>query len=128
MADHLDADGQPARALQQRHRNRGYAQKRPQSVKYVLSGEIQTLVDSFNKMGEDLMETTVSKDYVDDILKNMLDSLIVINPDGTIKTVNRATCNLLGYKEEELVGENFSLVIIDKAEPGHEESLDSLAE
>ncbi len=66
--------------------------------------EIGTLVASFNQMAEDLQNTTVSKDYMDDIIKNMIDSLIVTTPDGSINMVNQATLTLLGYGEEELLG------------------------
>jgi PAS domain S-box-containing protein len=66
--------------------------------------EIGTLVASFNQMAEDLQNTTVSKDYMDDIIKNMIDSLIVTTPEGTIDMVNEATLVLLGYREEELLG------------------------
>jgi PAS domain S-box-containing protein len=66
--------------------------------------EIGALVVSFNQMAEDLQNTTVSKDYMDDIIKNMIDSLIVTTPDGTIDMVNQATLTLLGYDEKELLG------------------------
>ncbi|MBW2644866.1 MAG: PAS domain S-box protein [Deltaproteobacteria bacterium] len=66
--------------------------------------EIGQLAASFMKMSEDLKQTTVSKEYVDNIMDSMIDTLIVVDSDGKIKTVNRATCELLGYKEEELVG------------------------
>jgi two-component system sensor histidine kinase/response regulator len=66
--------------------------------------EIGTLVASFNQMAEDLQNTTVSKDYMDDIIKNMIDSLVVTTPGGTIDMVNEATLTLLGYREEELLG------------------------
>jgi PAS domain S-box-containing protein len=66
--------------------------------------EIGQLATSFKKMSEDLKATTVSKEYVDNIMDSMIDTLIVVDSDGKIKTVNRATCKLLGYKEEELIG------------------------
>ena len=47
----------------------------------------------------------VSHQQVASILENMLDAVIVVNPDGTIRTVNWATVNLLGYAKEELVGQ-----------------------
>jgi len=55
---------------------------------------------------QDLKETTVSKNYVDSIFRSMVDTLIVVDADAdaTIKTVNPATINLLGYTEKELVG------------------------
>ena len=64
------------------------------------TGEIRMLVDSFNKMAEDLERTTVSKEYVGNIIKSMNDALIVVSPEGRILNVNGATCRLLGYAAE----------------------------
>lgn len=55
-------------------------------------------------MEDNLGEVTVAKTYMDSIVESMLDALIVIDPDGKIKTVNKATAGLLGYKEDELIG------------------------
>ncbi|MDD5142034.1 PAS domain S-box protein [Methanoregula sp.] len=70
--------------------------------------EIGELADSFNRMTADLVQTTVSRDYFDDILKSMFDMLIVLEPDATIQSVNRRTCDVLGYRSDELVGRSFS--------------------
>jgi len=43
-----------------------------------------------------------AKDYIENIINSMADSLIVIKPDLTINFINRATCELLGYTEQEL--------------------------
>ena len=53
---------------------------------------------------EDLISTTVSKSYVDNILKSMAETLMVIDTDGTIQRVNQAAISLLGYERHELVG------------------------
>ncbi len=66
--------------------------------------EIGQLARVFNKMAADLSRTTVSKDYVDGIIKSMGDALLVTSSDGLIVTVNAATCRLLGYAESELIG------------------------
>ena len=66
--------------------------------------EIGQLARVFNKMANDLSQTTVSKDYVDGIIKSMGDALLVTSSDGLIVTVNAATCRLLGYAESELIG------------------------
>lgn len=78
--------------------------------------EIGNLADSFNKMVDELKRTMVSKDYVDNIIKNMIDTLIVIDAEGKIKTVNPATAQLLGYKEEELIGKPVTLIFEDGTE------------
>jgi len=70
--------------------------------------EIGGLGIAFNKMTEDLgkyqHELTVARDYADSIITNMLDALVVIDPKGKIATINKATSELLGYKEDELIG------------------------
>jgi PAS domain S-box-containing protein len=73
--------------------------------------EVGALADSFNKMTEDLRKTTISKDYVDNIIGSMNDTLIVVAPDSKIRSVNRATCELLGYGEGELIGKDIGQVI-----------------
>lgn len=78
--------------------------------------EIGTLANSFNKMTEDLRRTTVSKDYVDNIIGSMNDTLVVINPDVSIRSVNKATCDLLEYTEDELIGRDMNLIVPQEEE------------
>jgi PAS domain S-box-containing protein len=66
--------------------------------------EIGELANSFSKMAEDLQKITVSRDYVDNIIKTMADALIVTDLDRKIRTINPVTAKLLGYKEDELIG------------------------
>jgi PAS domain S-box-containing protein len=51
-----------------------------------------------------------SKYYVDNILRSMADSLLVINADMTIGAVNPSLLNLLGYQEHDLIGESPGLI------------------
>ncbi|HCJ65902.1 MAG TPA: hypothetical protein DHV62_00895 [Elusimicrobia bacterium] len=44
----------------------------------------------------------------------MIDSLIVINPDATIRTINRATVELLGYEEKELIGKLVGIIFAEE--------------
>ncbi len=69
------------------------------------TGEVQHLIQSFQRMASDLRQTTVSKTHLDNILHGMLDGLVVVGADGRIQTANRATRNLLGYEESELLGQ-----------------------
>jgi diguanylate cyclase (GGDEF)-like protein/PAS domain S-box-containing protein len=62
-------------------------------------------------MTKDLVNTTVSKAHVDSILHNMNDSLIVTSNRFQITSVNRATLDMLGYKEDELIDRNIGKVL-----------------
>ncbi|WP_051303458.1 EAL domain-containing protein [Psychromonas aquimarina] len=77
--------------------------------------EVGELACSFNKMTEALQKTTVSKDYLDNILKTMLNMLIVITPDRNIISVNQAALTLLDYKENELIGRSVDIIIAEKS-------------
>lgn len=78
--------------------------------------EIGVLADSFNKMTEDLRRTTISKDYVDNIIGSMNDTLVVVDLEAQITNVNRATCELLGYEEDELTGKDINLIVPQEEE------------
>ncbi len=81
-------------------------------VNITTKDEIGELAICFDLMVEGLKETTVSKFYLDKILASMLDSLIVVDLDGTIQTVNHATCHLLGYSKKELIGQKLDRVLM----------------
>jgi len=67
--------------------------------------EISTLGEAFNRMVADLRERTVSKAYVDSVIRSMREMLIVTDSLRRIQSVNPATLAELGYQEEQLVGE-----------------------
>ncbi len=58
-----------------------------------------------------------NQEYIENIIGSMIDMLIVVTPDGRIATVNRATLELLGYAQEDLIGQSFGVVMRD--EDGH---------
>ena len=76
--------------------------------------EVGILADAFNRMTNDLSKTTVSKSYVDNIIKSMLDTLIVVDAQARIIKVNKSTLNLLGYRRQELVGKPIRDIILDE--------------
>ena len=76
-------------------------------------GEIKQLAESFNEMVDALKRITVSRDYVDNILRSIVDMLVVLNPDLTIRQVNSSLLETLGYKETEIVGRYFSAIQLD---------------
>jgi len=50
----------------------------------------------------------------DQIISTMSDSLILVNPEGNISTVNQAALDLLGYSEKALIGKNVSVLFREK--------------
>jgi len=78
----------------------------------VLHGdELGDLAEVFNDMREKLQRTTISRDYVDNVLSSMNETIIVTSADGTIKKVNDATSRMLNYSEEELLGQPLDLIV-----------------
>lgn len=66
--------------------------------------EFGDLARSFNEMSRTLSGTIVSKNYLNTILDNVVDLLVVIDMDGRIKKTNRAAQAALGLSEKELAG------------------------
>jgi PAS domain S-box-containing protein len=73
--------------------------------------EVGQMAVAFNAMLDQLAATTVSRDYVDNIIRSMAESLLVADTQGAIRTANQATLSLLGYSEPELVGKPVSLIL-----------------
>lgn len=73
--------------------------------------EFNTLADSFNQMLESLESTTVSKSYLDNILNNMFDSLIVTDSELIIRSVNKSVSKLTGYSEQDLENKPLSILL-----------------
>lgn len=57
------------------------------------------------------------------ILDQELDAILTIDPHGTIESVNRATTEVFGYPEEELIGRNVSTLMPPPYADHHDEYL-----
>ncbi len=81
--------------------------------------EVEALANSFNHMAEDLgtsqRELLLAQEHNTNIMRSMIDALVVVDPDMKIQTVNRATCEMLEYDEDELLGTHIS-TLFDKHE------------
>ncbi len=71
--------------------------------------EIAELGASFNQMARDIREKTVSKDYVENIIRTMGEPLVVTDLKGAVVFVNEAFTKLLRYKLEEIKGEHIRM-------------------
>ena len=55
-------------------------------------------------VAERTAELEQAKQYLENIIGQMGEALLVLKPDGTIKSANPAACNMLGYGEDSLIG------------------------
>ncbi len=79
------------------------------------------LAGVFNAMRDKLQQTTISRNYIDKVLANMNEAIFITTPDDIISRVNKATLDLLGYTEQELVGQIIDIVV-DKKRTGRLQS------
>ncbi len=65
---------------------------------------------------EEREEIFNKKVYLESIMSSMTDALIVVNSDATLRSVNKATLDLLGYREDELVGQPVKKIFLQEEE------------
>jgi len=80
-------------------------------LKETRGDDIGELAAVFNDMRDRLKETTISRDYVDNLLSGMNEAIIVTGDDGKIQRINDATTYLLGFDEAELLGTPFDILV-----------------
>lgn len=90
--------------------------------------EIDDLAKSFNAMIEVLEKTTVSRSYLDGILNRMIDTLIITDVEGNIKIVNKSTLDLLGYQEDEIIGQHIGIVLSKEGNKNVQSDIDDIKE
>ena len=84
--------------------------------------EIEGLADSFNTMAQRVKsaieDEKAARREIENIMGTMINTLIVVAPDGRIVKANRAVFDLLGYSEAELIGMSFDEIIGPKNKEG----------
>ncbi len=83
-------------------------------ISQVSKDELGDVARTFNKMAAALkaksVEVNATKAYLDKIIDTMVEPVVVTEPDGKIRTVNRALEELLGYTDQALVGKSLSML------------------
>ena len=72
--------------------------------------EIQTLMYKREQAAADVMD---SKNYLDAIIEGSHDVIFVIDPEGRFEFVNNAFLKLSGYDKNEIIGQNFMILVPD---------------
>ena len=70
------------------------------------SDEIGQLAQSFNLMVDNLKKRTISRDFLDNIIEGMHESLFIADDKGMIERANNAATKLSGYSHNELIGKS----------------------
>lgn len=83
-------------------------------VPIVAKDEIGLLGISFNEMATDISSTTVSKDYVENVLSSMGEALFVIDVKGYVNKVNESALSILKKNEKNVIGMHVSKIISDE--------------
>jgi PAS domain S-box-containing protein len=66
---------------------------------------------AIDRAGLEFEKWLSSSSYNNNIIQSMQDTLLVLNADGTIRTVNTSALNLLGFEQQELLGASFFKVV-----------------
>ncbi|MER2997675.1 PAS domain-containing hybrid sensor histidine kinase/response regulator [Pontibacter populi] len=72
--------------------------------------EMDAVIAGISMLGQELKRSTVSRDFMQSIYQGVVDMLLVLNTDYTIRNINEALVEATGYKEEDLVGEHISVL------------------
>ncbi|MDQ3290303.1 MAG: ATP-binding protein, partial [Bacteroidota bacterium] len=73
--------------------------------------ELDAIIAGVSMLGQELKNSTVSRDFMQSIYQGVVDMLLILNIDFTIRNANEAVEELLGYKEAELQGIPFSRLV-----------------
>lgn len=71
--------------------------------------------DATRALLDDLVHTTISRTYLDNILSSLSDTLIVLGKEGEIERINPATLKLLGYSGADLIGQHADKILTPNA-------------
>jgi diguanylate cyclase (GGDEF)-like protein/PAS domain S-box-containing protein len=80
--------------------------------------ELGDLQHALERMRGRLRQSTVNKNYLHSVLNSMTDAVFVTSPDGVVKVANTASCKMLGYAEEEILGRGIVAVLDEREREG----------
>ena len=93
-----------------------------QPVRTLRDDELGDLQRTVDQMRQSLADTTITKNYLDNVLNSMTDAVFVVRNDGSIKFTNLAAQRLTGADASELYGRYIS-TLLHAPELGEDERL-----
>ena len=82
----------------------------------MLAGVLRAKVSTFVKLVGRTHELEESVVRAQAVLDNMVDGIVTATEAGVIESLNRAALHLLGYREDELIGQPLDLIIVPSRE------------
>lgn len=76
--------------------------------------ELDALISGISMLGQELKKSTVSRDFMRSIYEGVVDMLLVLNTDYTVRNVNKAFEEATGYHEADLAGAHVSVLFDDQ--------------
>jgi two-component system, sensor histidine kinase len=73
--------------------------------------ELDAIIVGINMLREELKATTVSRDYMNNLIEGVVDLIFILDKNFVIQSVNEAVVDLLGFKEADLTGKDFISVL-----------------
>lgn len=89
--------------------------------------EIGVLGQALNQMAADLQEKTVSRSYLENIIRSMREMLIVADADARILRLNPTACSELGCRPADLIGRPLRELFVADTLPADADFPNSLA-
>jgi len=80
-------------------------------MEFVDDDNFDCLTVGINFLGQELNYSTVTIDYTQDIFNSLGDLLLVVDKKGYLLYVSRPTLSILGYKEEDIKGQNIKMLL-----------------
>lgn len=88
--------------------------------------ELDAIITGISMLGQELKNSTVSRDFMHSIYQGVVDMVLVLNPDFTIRNVNDAFAEATGYTEAEMAGIPFTNIFRHSDNPGLKAGLETL--
>ena len=73
--------------------------------------EIDSIIAGVNMLGEELLGTTVSRDYFSSIYNAVVEMVFILNSGGLIQSTNKAVGIALGYDETSVLNHSFNSIV-----------------
>jgi len=74
------------------------------------------IATGLNALGEELRASVISRNYLDNVYDSLQTSLVVLDVEYRIQSLNKSSAKLLQYQEEELTNLPYSLILSPDAE------------